>query len=140
MDPTGQSGDADTARRGRGERKMAKRNLLTRRDFIKAAGVGAVAMGVAPTIFIPRQAHGASKELKILVWSHFVPRFDKEWYDNFAKNWGKANDVTVTIDHIGLAEIPTRTAAEVSAGQGHDLIEWISPPSNSSRAYSTSEM
>ena len=31
---------------------MAKRSLLTRRDFIKAAGVGAVAMGVAPTIFL----------------------------------------------------------------------------------------
>jgi len=64
---------------------MAKRNLLTRRDFIKAAGVGAVALGVAPTIFLPRQAHGASKELKILVWSHFVPRFDKEWYDGYVQ-------------------------------------------------------
>ncbi|MGE5283798.1 MAG: ABC transporter substrate-binding protein [Actinomycetota bacterium] len=108
---------------------MAKRNLLTRRDFIKAAGVGAVAMGVAPTIFIPRQAHGASKELKILVWSHFVPRFDKEWYDGYAKKWGEVNGVKVTVDHIGLAEIPSRTAAEVAAGQGHDLIEWVAPPS-----------
>src|SRR5512135_2735498 len=39
------------------------------------------------------------------------------------------NNVTVTVDHIGLAELPSRTAAEVSAGQGHDLIEWVSPPS-----------
>ena len=108
---------------------MAKRNLLTRRDFIKAAGVGAVAMGVAPTIFIPRQAQGASKELKILVWSHFVPRFDKEWYDGYVQKWGEANGVKVTVDHINLAEIPSRTAAEISAGQGHDLIEWIAPPS-----------
>ena len=108
---------------------MAKRKLLTRRDFIKAAGAGAVAMGVAPTIFIPKYAHGASKELKILVWSHFVPRFDKEWYDGFAKKWGEANGIQVTVDHIGLAEIPSRTAAEISAGQGHDLIEWIAPPS-----------
>ena len=108
---------------------MAKRKLLTRRDFIKAAGVGAVAMGVAPTIFIPRQAHGASKELKILVWSHFVPRFDKEWYDGYVQKWGEANGVKVTVDHINLAEIPSRTAAEISAGQGHDLIEWIAPPS-----------
>jgi multiple sugar transport system substrate-binding protein len=108
---------------------MAKRKLLTRRDFIKAAGVGAVAMGVAPTIFIPRQARGASKELKILVWSHFVPRFDKEWYDGYAMKWGEVNGVKVTVDHIGLAEIPSRTAAEIAAGQGHDLIEWIAPPS-----------
>jgi multiple sugar transport system substrate-binding protein len=108
---------------------MAKRKLLTRRDFIKAAGVGVVAAGVAPTIFIPRQAHGASKELKILVWSHFVPRFDKEWYDGYAKKWGEANGVKVTVDHINLAELPSRTAAEISAGQGHDLIEWVAPPS-----------
>ncbi|MHB8834664.1 MAG: ABC transporter substrate-binding protein [Candidatus Methylomirabilia bacterium] len=108
---------------------MAKRGCMTRREFVKAAGLGVVAAGVAPSIFVPRQARGASKELKILVWSHFVPRFDKEWYDSFAKKWGEANGVTVTVDHIGLAEIPSRTAAEVSAGQGHDLIEWISPPS-----------
>ena len=108
---------------------MAKRSLLTRRDFIKAAGIGAVAMGVAPTIFIPRQARGASKELKILVWSHFVPRFDNEWYDGFVRKWGETNGVKVTVDHIGLAEIPSRTAAEIAAGQGHDLIEWIAPPS-----------
>jgi multiple sugar transport system substrate-binding protein len=108
---------------------MAKRRQITRREFVKAAGLGVVAAGVAPTIFIPRQARGASKELKILVWSHFVPRFDKEWYDGFAKKWGEANGINVTVDHIGLAEIPSRTAAEVAAGQGHDLIEWIAPPS-----------
>lgn len=108
--------------------RMMKKGM-TRREFVKTAAVGAVAMGVAPEIFLPRQSGAASRELKILVWSHFVPRFDKEWYDNFAKNWGKVNNVNVTVDHIGLAEINTRTAAEISAGQGHDLIEWISPPS-----------
>ncbi len=102
---------------------------MTRREFTRAAAVSAIAMGVAPSIFLTRQSSAAARELKILVWSHFVPRFDKEWFDGFAKNWGKANDVTVTVDHIGLAEIPSRTAAEISAGRGHDLIEWISPPS-----------
>ena len=96
---------------GKGGAQMAKRSLLTRRDFIKAAGIGAVAMGAAPTIFLPRQAHGASKELKILVWSHFVPRFDKEWSDGYVQKWGEANGVKVTVDHINLAEIPSRTAA-----------------------------
>jgi multiple sugar transport system substrate-binding protein len=108
---------------------MAKRKLITRREFVKAAGLGVVAAGAAPTIFIPRQARGASKELKILVWSHFVPRFDKDWYDGFAKKWGEANGINVTVDHINLAELPARTAAEVAAGQGHDLIEWVFPPS-----------
>jgi len=102
---------------------------MTRREFVKTAAVSTAALGIAPSIFMPGQSSAASRELKILVWSHFVPRFDKEWFDNYAKNWGTANNVTVTVDHIGLAEIPSRTAAEISAGQGHDLIEWISPPS-----------
>ena len=107
----------------------SKRRLISRRDFLKAAGVGAVAAGFGPAIVLPGRGVAAGKELKILVWSHFVPRFDKEWYDNYAKSWGQANGVNVTVDHIGLAEIPSRTAAEISAGQGHDLIEWVSPPS-----------
>lgn len=102
---------------------------LTRREFVKAAAAGTIALGVAPNIFLPTQSSAAERELKILVWSHFVPRFDKEWFDNFARRWGEANNVSVKVDHIGLAEIPSRTAAEVSAGQGHDLIEWIAPPS-----------
>jgi len=107
----------------------ARKKGMTRREFVKAAAISTIGLGVAPSIFLPRQTSAAAKEIKILVWSHFVPRFDKEWFDNFANNWGAAHNVTVTVDHIGLAEIPSRTAAEISAGQGHDLIEWISPPS-----------
>ena len=39
---------------------------------------------------------------------------EQEWYDSFAKKWGEANGVNVTVDHINLAELPSRTAAEVS--------------------------
>src|SRR4030065_1575023 len=108
--------------------KKKKRGLISRRDFIKAAGVGTLAAGIAPSIIIPGRGYAAAKDLKILVWSHFVPRFDKEWFDGFTKKWGEANGVNVTVDHIGLAEIPARTAAEISAGQGHDLIEGVFPP------------
>lgn len=106
-----------------------KRGSISRREFLKVAGAGTLAAGIAPQIILPGRGYAAGKELKILVWSHFVPRFDKEFFDNFAAKWGETNGVKVTVDHIGLAEIPSRTAAEVSAGQGHDLIEWIFPPS-----------
>ncbi|MGA1868757.1 MAG: ABC transporter substrate-binding protein [bacterium] len=111
---------------------MIKDKDITRRDFIKTfgktIGAGALAMSFGPGI-LPRKAFAAKKELKILQWSHFVPRYDKEWFDNFTQKWGKENNIAVTVDHINLAEIPTRTAAEIAAGGGHDLIEWISPPS-----------
>ncbi|GKT09186.1 ABC transporter substrate-binding protein [Desulforhabdus sp. TSK] len=57
-----------------------------------------------------------------------MPRYDKDWFDGFVKKWGESKNVQVTVDHINLAEIGARTAAEIAAGEGHDLIEWIVPP------------
>ncbi len=63
-------------------------------------------------------------ELKIIQWSHFVPQYDK-WIDPFAKAWGEANGVKVTIDHIGIADlIPTLTAA-IDAGEGPTMVELV---------------
>lgn len=69
-----------------------------------------------------------SGDLKILLWSHFVPKYDT-WFDPWAKQWGQQNGLNVIVDHINQADLPARTAAEFSAGTGHDLIEWITPPS-----------
>ena len=71
---------------------------------------------------------GGSKQIKILLWSHFVPSYDT-WFDKWAKDWGSKNGVSVTVDHINQADLPARTAAEFAAKAGHDLIEWITPPS-----------
>ena len=65
-----------------------------------------------------------SGDLKILMWSHFVPAAD-QWFDPFVQEWGKQVGVNVTVDHINQAEIPARTAAEIQAKQGHDLIQYI---------------
>ncbi len=104
------------------------RKGITRREFIKHTGAGLLAAGLGTDLIIPGRARAAEKTLKILQWAHFVPRYDTEWFDRFAREWGEAKNVKVTVDHIGLPEIPARTAAEISAGEGHDLIEWISPP------------
>jgi len=83
-----------------------------------AAGVGGGG-GSTPT---------SKGTIKILMWSHFVPRYDT-WFDPWAKNWGQQNGVSVVVDHINQADLPARTAAEFAAGAGHDLIEWITPAS-----------
>ena len=70
-----------------------KRSSISRRDFLKVAGAGTLAAGIAPQIILPGRGYAAGKELKILVWSHFVPRFDKEFFDNFATKWGETNGV-----------------------------------------------
>ena len=57
-------------------------------------------------------------EISLLQWSHFVPTYD-EWFDNYTRDWGAANNVSVTVDHVNFTELPTSLAAEIDAGQGH---------------------
>jgi ABC-type glycerol-3-phosphate transport system substrate-binding protein len=78
----------------------------------------------APSETFSEPASKLSGNLKILMWSHFVPAADK-WFDPFAKEWGQKVGVNVTVDHINVTEIPARIAAEIQAGQGHDLIQFI---------------
>jgi ABC-type glycerol-3-phosphate transport system substrate-binding protein len=88
-------------------------------------GGGAVA-GPGPNPVFTAPSEKLSGDLKILLWSHFVPAHD-EWFDPFAKEWGRQAGVNVTVDHITNTEIPARITAEVGAGQGHDLIQYIAP-------------
>jgi multiple sugar transport system substrate-binding protein len=105
-----------------------KRGAFSRRDFIKAAGAGALAAGVGPAIIIPGRAHAAKKKLKIIQWVHFVPPYD-EWFNKtYIKEWGEKNDTDVSVDNIGIGFLPARAAAEVGAQKGHDLFLFMSPP------------
>jgi multiple sugar transport system substrate-binding protein len=97
----------------------------SRRDFLKTTSAIAGAAGLAPAVAAPfvSTALAQTKTLRIIQWSHFVPQYDT-WFDGFAKDWGKQNGLTVTVDHIPHLEIPARAAAEVSAGSGHDLFHF----------------
>ncbi|MDQ4097331.1 MAG: extracellular solute-binding protein [Actinomycetota bacterium] len=85
--------------------------------------------GAAATTTVVTPTRRLSGDLRILQWSHFVPQHDT-WFDPFAKAWGTQVGVNVTVDHIDQAELFTRAGAEIQAREGHDLIEFISPPSN----------
>src|SRR5262245_25643336 len=102
-----------------------KQGSVTRRHFLKTTSAIAGAAGLAPALSAPfvSTALAQTKTLKVIQWSHFVPQFDT-WFDGFAKDWGKKNGVTVTVDHIPHLEVPARAAAEVSAGAGHDLFHF----------------
>jgi len=114
---------------------------VSRRRFLQLSGltVAAVACGTnggqvrmpemtegAPEVDFMEPATQLSGELNILLWSHFVPRHD-EWFDAFAKEWGNQVGVTVSVDHIDVAEVPARISSEISAGSGHDLLQYIAP-------------
>src|SRR5690606_18810111 len=67
-----------------------------------------------------------SGDMSILLWSHFVPSHD-DWFDRFVRDWCEKVGVNIQVDHIDQAHITPRIAAEISAGQGHDLIQFIAP-------------
>lgn len=97
---------------------------LTRRELLTAAGAG-VAGAAALKIVAPWEVGVAPAQIKgttlrILTWNHFVPAFDT-WFDQFAADWGKANDVTVRVDHNPQLQLPARIASEAAAGAGHDI-------------------
>ena len=108
---------------------MAPKSLdptpVTRRSFLKKTGAVAGSAGLAPVLSAPfvSRAMAQTKTLTIVQWSHFVPEYDK-WFDNFAKDWGSKNKINVTVDHIPVANVAARAAAEASAQSGHDLFGW----------------
>jgi multiple sugar transport system substrate-binding protein len=59
-----------------------------------------------------------------------VPAYDK-WLDGtYLKRWGEQNDVDVKIDHINNALLFSTASSEVAAQSGHDLFQFLSPPSS----------
>jgi multiple sugar transport system substrate-binding protein len=105
-----------------------KKGGMTRREVIKAAGVGAAAAGIGFNVVFPRKARAQRKTLRILQWNHFVPGYDKWFNETYAKEWGAKNNTEVTVDNIAIAELISRAAAEVYARQGHDLFMFLWPP------------
>src|SRR5262245_834494 len=104
-----------------------RERALSRRRFIRTTGAIATAAAIGPWI-APRRARAAAKTLKILQWNHFVPAYDK-WFDGtYVKEWGAKHDTEVIVDHVGVAALNSRAAAEVSAQKGHDLFMFLSPP------------
>jgi len=114
-------------------------STLTRRDLLRRGTAGAFAvsmfggladkaMGFAgPLKYKNKHLKG---DLHILQWAHFVPDYDK-WFDGvWTKQWGQKNDVNVTVDHINLALLFSTASSEVAAQSGHDLFQFLSPPSS----------
>jgi multiple sugar transport system substrate-binding protein len=103
---------------------------LTRRQFAKVTGAGALGAGIGANFLFPARAAAQQKTLKIIQWSHFVPAWDT-WFNNtYVKEWGQKNDTNVIVDNINLVDLPARAASEASAKKGHDLFMFLSPPAS----------
>lgn len=77
---------------------------------------------VEKTVEVEKEKFPEGTKLHIVQWSHFVPQYDK-WFDPFAKAWGEANGVEVTVDHLSITDLNPTLAAAIDAGQGPALVE-----------------
>ncbi len=105
-----------------------KSREISRREFARIAGTGALVAGVGPGFLFPERAAAQQKTLKILQWSHFVPAWDTWFNGTYTKEWGQRNNTNVIVDNINLVDLGARAASEVSAKKGHDLFMFLSPP------------
>lgn len=99
---------------------------ISRRKLLAAAGTGvagAALLRMAPWKVGAAPAQIKGTTLRILNWNHFIPAFD-QWFDKFAADWGKANGVTVRVDHNPHLQLPARLASELAAGSGHDMFNF----------------
>ncbi|HWX54828.1 MAG TPA: twin-arginine translocation signal domain-containing protein [Verrucomicrobiae bacterium] len=96
----------------------------SRRHFLKLAA-GTAALG--PFFLFPDRALASQKTLKIAKWAHFVPEFDT-WFESMARDWGRRHDTRITVDEIPVEQISARATAEITAGKGHDVFIFPSPP------------
>jgi len=105
-----------------GEKKVKG---VSRRDFIKATGVGVLAAGFGANIIIPAMVRAGRKKLKILEYDEIIPSI-REWFENYVKEWGEKNDTEVIVDYTVQ---PYKTAlAEIKAQKGHDIHFFLSGP------------
>ena len=75
---------------------------------------GILASGIAPAV-------GQTRELKVLVNSHFVPASDDELLRQM-KEFGKAEGVKVRLDRVAHLQLPAVLAGEVQGQKGHDVV------------------
>ena len=74
-----------------------------------------------------QSGYAEGTEISLLQWSHFVPRYD-DWFDGYAAEWGEANSVGISVDHVNFTELFSTLASEIDAGDGHTIVEVLFSP------------
>jgi multiple sugar transport system substrate-binding protein len=97
----------------------------SRRDVVRLAAATAA---VGPFVAVPDRTLANQQTLRIAKWAHFLPEYDEWFADVLAEEWGRQHDTNVVVDHIPVESIHAVAAAEVAAGNGHDVFMFPWPP------------
>lgn len=104
---------------------VQRKQKPSRREVLKTAAATTLVGSLAPAA-LPGNALASQKTLRIMRWKNFVPAFETWFNDVFVKEWGEQNNTRVIVDNVGLGEVNQLAAAEAKAGQGHDLVLFLS--------------
>jgi multiple sugar transport system substrate-binding protein len=110
-------------------KKVSGKRGITRRDFVKMAGIagGVAAVGTGiEGILVSHQApvYAQERSLHFLLWKNFSPPADVEILRQ-GEEWGKQSKVKVKIEQINANDIPARAAAAIESKQGPDIIQFF---------------
>ena len=106
---------------------MSKTNQrYSRRRFLAGSSLIAASQLFAPPM-LRAQSGSRSKTLRLLRWKNFVPAYEIWFNDVFVENWGRENDTDVIVTNVGMGEIGQHAQADIAAGEGHDLVLFLSP-------------
>jgi multiple sugar transport system substrate-binding protein len=101
---------------------------VTRRDFVKTAGVAglAAATGTGLGLFGGRApAFAQSRTLHVLAWSHFIKEADALMRNELVPEFHKATGIKVTYETINANDLNARATAAVESGTGPDVFQLI---------------
>ena len=108
----------------------ARATKPSRRDVVRLAAATAA---VGPFVAFPDRTLASQQTLKIAKWAHFLPDYDAWFAGVLAKEWGRQHDTNVVVDHIPVESTHTVAAAEITAGNGHDVFMFPWPPAEFQR-------
>ena len=97
----------------------------SRRDVVRLAVATAAA---GPFMAFPDRSLAQQPTLKIAKWAHFLADYDEWFAGTLAAEWGRQHDTKVVVNHIPVERIHAAAAAEVAAGNGHDVFMFPWPP------------
>lgn len=91
-------------------------------DTIEVEGETVEVTRIVEVAAEPQEQYPEGTELRMLLWSHFVPNYDL-WFDQFAREWGQAAGVGVSVDHVNIADVAPSLSAAIDAGEGPTIVE-----------------
>ncbi|MEK6245512.1 MAG: extracellular solute-binding protein [Pseudomonadota bacterium] len=96
---------------------------MKRRKFLKAAGAGVAATGLAGILAAHRApVFAQANTIHILRWNDFVPAADKVLREVYVPEVQKALGIKLNVETIGANDIPARVTAAIQSGSGPDII------------------